>query len=140
MIGLTLSATADDLALQYLAAVGRGARPRHIIDAMNARGYRISHAVGLRRRDEKPRFLASTPTSLAARSCCPKEPEAVLLGSAMLGAVAAKRYASVAAAMAAAEFRHDASSPPAAKYVPSTRRNTPSSTASTPTSSPTTAS
>ncbi len=51
MSGLALSATVDDLALQYLAAVQAVAHgTRHIIDAMNASGYPHRHAVGLRRR------------------------------------------------------------------------------------------
>jgi FGGY-family pentulose kinase len=102
MSGLTLSATADDLALQYLAAIQAVAHgTRHIIDAMNARGYRIATLSACGGGTKNPVFLREHADITGCAIVLPKEPEAVLLGSAMLGAVAAKRYATVAAAMAA---------------------------------------
>ncbi len=100
--GLALSATADDLALQYLAAVQAVAHgTRHIIDAMNARGYRISTMSACGGGTKNPVFLREHADITGCAIVLPKEPEAVLLGSAMLGAVAAGRQPSVAAAMAA---------------------------------------
>ena len=102
MSGLSLSATADDLALQYLAAIQAVAHgTRHIIDAMNARGYRIATLSACGGGTKNPVFLREHADITGCAIVLPKEPEAVLLGSAMLGAVAAKRYGRVAAAMAA---------------------------------------
>jgi FGGY-family pentulose kinase len=102
MSGLALSATADDLALHYLAAVQAVAHgTRHIIDAMNARGYRIDTLSACGGGTKNPVFLREHADITGCAIVLPREPEAVLLGSAMLGAVAAGRYGSVAAAMAA---------------------------------------
>jgi ribulose kinase len=100
--GLTLSATADDLALQYLAAVQAVAHgTRHIIDAMNRRGYRIRTLAACGGGTKNPVFLREHADITGCAIVLPQEPEAVLLGSAMLGAVAAGRHSSVATAMAA---------------------------------------
>jgi len=100
--GLALSATADDLALQYLAAIQAVAHgTRHIIDAMNARGYRIATLSACGGGTKNPVFLREHADITGCAIVLPREPEAVLLGAAMLGAVAAGRHASVAAAMAA---------------------------------------
>jgi FGGY-family pentulose kinase len=100
--GLALSATADDLALLYLAAVQAVAHgTRHIIDAMNRRGYRIATLSACGGGTKNPVFLREHADITGCAIVLPREPEAVLLGSAMLGAVAAGRHASVATAMAA---------------------------------------
>ena len=102
MTGLALSATADDLALQYLAAVQAVAHgTRHIIDAMNARGFRIDTLSACGGGTKNPVFLREHADITGCAIVLPKEPEAVLLGSAMLGAVAAGKYGSVITAMAA---------------------------------------
>ena len=102
MSGLALSATVDDLALQYLAAVQAVAHgTRHIIDAMNRRGYRIDTLSACGGGTKNPVFLREHADITGCAIVLPREPEAVLLGSAMLGAVAAGRHASVATAMAA---------------------------------------
>jgi FGGY-family pentulose kinase len=100
--GLTLSASADDLALQYLAAIQAVAHgTKHIIDAMNARGYRINTLAACGGGTKNPIFLREHADITGCEIILPKEPEAVLLGAAMLGAVAARRHATVAVAMAA---------------------------------------
>lgn len=100
--GLALSATADDLALQYLAAIQAVAHgTRHIIDAMNRRGYRIDTLAACGGGTKNPVFLREHADITGCTLILPREPEAVLLGSAMLGAVAAGAQPSVAAAMAA---------------------------------------
>jgi len=100
--GLTLSATADDLALQYLAAIQAVAYgTRHILDEMNRKGYAIDTLLACGGGTKNPVFLREHADITGCRLVLPKEPEAVLLGSAVLGAVAAGAYESVLEAMAA---------------------------------------
>ncbi len=100
--GLTLSATVDDLARQYLAAIQAVAYgTRHIVEAMNRRGYRIDTLLICGGGTKNPVFLREHADITGCRLVLPQEPEAVLLGSAVLGAVAAGRHASVLAAMQA---------------------------------------
>jgi len=99
--GLTLSASADDLALQYLAAIQAVAYgTRHILDEMNRKGYAIDTLLACGGGTKNPVFLREHADITGCRLVLPKEPEAVLLGSAVLGAVAAGAYPSVLAAMA----------------------------------------
>lgn len=100
--GLCLSATADDLALQYLATIQAIAcGTRHIIETMNASGYRIDTIVACGGGTKNPVFLREHADITGCRIVLGAEPEAVLLGSAILGAVAAGRYGSVVGAMGA---------------------------------------
>jgi len=100
--GLTLSATADDLARQYLAAIQAVAYgTRHIVGELNRRGYRIDTLLVCGGGTKNPVFLREHADITGCRLVLPKEPEAVLLGSAVLGAVAAGRHDSVLAAMQA---------------------------------------
>ncbi|MEO7888399.1 MAG: FGGY-family carbohydrate kinase, partial [Vicinamibacterales bacterium] len=100
--GLTLATTADDLARKYLAAIQAVAYgTRHIIDEMNGRGYKIDTLLACGGGTKNPVFLREHADITRCRIVLPKEPEAVLLGSAVLGAVAARRYDSVLSAMAA---------------------------------------
>jgi FGGY-family pentulose kinase len=100
--GLTLSATADDLALQYLAAIQAVAYgTRHILEEMNRKGYAIDTLLACGGGTKNPVFLREHADITGCRLVLPKEPEAVLLGSAVLGAVAAGAYESVLEAMAA---------------------------------------
>jgi len=102
MTGLTLSATADDLALHYLAAIQAVAHgTRHILDEMNRMGYRIDTLLACGGGTKNPVFLREHADITGCKIVLPKEPEAVLLGSAVLGAVAAQRHGSVLDAMAA---------------------------------------
>ncbi len=100
--GLTLSSAADDLALQYLAAIQAVAYgTRHILDEMNRKGYAIDTLLACGGGTKNPVFLREHADITGCRLVLPKEPEAVLLGSAILGAVAAGAYDSVLEAMAA---------------------------------------
>jgi FGGY-family pentulose kinase len=102
MTGLTLSATADDLARQYLAAIQAVAYgTRHILAEMNRHGYRIGVLLACGGGTKNPVFLREHADITGCRVVLPREPEAVLLGSAVLGAVAAGRYAAVLEAMQA---------------------------------------
>jgi len=100
--GLKLSDTIDSLALLYLATVQAIAHgTRHIIDAMNAKGYSIRTVVACGGDTKNPVFVREHAEATGCPIVIPKEPEAVLLGAAMLGAVASGRYPSLLSAMAA---------------------------------------
>ena len=100
--GLTLSATADDLARLYLAAIQAVAHgTRHIIDEMNRKGYRIDTLFVCGGGTKNPVFLREHADITGCRLVLPREPEAVLLGSAVLGAVASAMKPDVLTAMAA---------------------------------------
>ncbi len=100
--GLKLSDSVDSLALLYLATVQAVAHgTRHILDTMNAHGYRIRTVLACGGDTKNPVFLREHADATGCRVVLPKEPEAVLLGAAILGAVASGRFASVLDAMAA---------------------------------------
>ena len=87
--GLRLSQGVDDLALLYLATVQAIAHgTRHIIDTMNEHGYDLDTIVMCGGGTKNPLFLREHADATGCRVALPREPEAVLLGSAMLGAVA----------------------------------------------------
>ena len=99
--GLKLSASVDQLALLYLATIQAIAHgTRHIIDTMNAHGYRISTLIVTGGDSKNPVFLREHADATGARLLLPAEPEAVLLGSAILAARAAERFPNVVDAMA----------------------------------------
>ena len=100
--GLTLSATEDDLALQYLAAIQAVAYgTRHILEEMNKKGYAISSVFICGGGTKNPVFLREHADITGCKLILSKEPEAVLLGSAVLGAVASGRFKTLPEAMAA---------------------------------------
>jgi FGGY-family pentulose kinase len=100
--GLRLSDTVDDLAVLYLATIQAIAHgTRHIIDTMNRAGFRIDTILACGGGTKNPLFLREHADVTGCRIILPREPEAVLLGAAMLGAVAAGDRPSVLDAMAA---------------------------------------
>jgi ribulose kinase len=100
--GLRLADGVDSLALLYYATVQAVAHgTRHIIDAMNARGYRIDTLIACGGDTKNPLFVREHADITACTVVMPREPEAVLLGAAMLGAVAAGAQPSLQAAMVA---------------------------------------
>lgn len=100
--GLRLTDSVESLALLYLATIQAVAHgTRHILDAMRTQGYRIDTLVACGGDTKNPVFVREHADVTSARVVMPKEPEAVLLGAAMLGAVAAGAYATVSEAMAA---------------------------------------
>ena len=87
--GLTLDASVDALALLYLATIQAVAHgTRHVVDAMNAAGYRIDTMIACGGDTKNPVFLREHADATGASIVLPREKEAVLLGAAMLGAVA----------------------------------------------------
>ncbi len=118
--GLKLSATLDDLALQYLATIqGIAYGTRHIIEAMNAGGFQIDTIVACGGGTRNPVFLREHADITGCRIVLGREPEAVLLGSAVLGAVAAGKYASIIEAMSAMDAPGETITPSGAEPVKS---------------------
>lgn len=100
--GLTLSISAEDLARRYLAAIQAVAYgTRHIIEEMNRRGYRIDTIFLCGGGTKNQVFMREHADITGCRLILPREPEAVLLGSAVLGAVASGRFPDVLGAMRA---------------------------------------
>lgn len=98
--GLKLSASIDDLALVYLSAIQSIAYgTRHIIETMNEQGYSIERIFATGGGTKNEIFLQQHSDICGCEIILPKEQEAVLLGSAVLGAVAAGRYPTVVESM-----------------------------------------
>jgi FGGY-family pentulose kinase len=100
--GLKLDDSLDALALLYLATVQAIAHgTKHVLDAMNSNGHRIDTIVACGGDAKNPLFVREHADVTGCRVVSPAEAEAVILGSAMLGAVAAGDASSVVAAMGA---------------------------------------
>jgi FGGY-family pentulose kinase len=100
--GLKLTDSVDSLALLYLATVqGIALGTRHIIEAMNAKGYGIRTIIACGGDSKNALFIGEHAEATRCRVVLAKEPEAVLLGAAMLGAVASGAYPSLLVAMGA---------------------------------------
>jgi ribulose kinase len=100
--GLTLSATLDDLARLYLATIQAIAYgTRHILEDMNRCGFRINTLFACGGGTRNPVFLEAHADITGCRLVLPREPEAVLLGSAILGAAASGALGSITDAMSA---------------------------------------
>lgn len=100
--GLRLSDGLDHLAVLYLATVqGLAHGTRHILDVMNAHGHRIRTLVVTGGDAKNPVFLREHADATGLRMVLPRESEAVLLGSAMLGAVASGHVPTILEAMCA---------------------------------------
>ncbi len=98
--GLKLTDSLDSLALLYLATVQAIAHgTRHILEEMNAKGYRIQTLIATGGDTKNPIFVREHADITGCRIALPREPEAVLLGSAMMGAVAAGDHSSLLSAM-----------------------------------------
>lgn len=94
--GLSLSATLDDLARLYLATIQAVAfGTRHIIEEMNHQGYAIDTLFMCGGGTKNPVFLREHANITGCNVVLPAEPEAVLLGAAVLGAVASGGHESV---------------------------------------------
>ena len=102
--GLRLSDTADDLAVLYLAAIQAVAYgTRHIIEEMNEAGYAVDTITACGGGTKNRVFLREHADISGCRIVLGAEPEAVLLGSAVLGAVAGGDFPTIMEAMAAME-------------------------------------
>lgn len=102
MTGLTLASTLDALAVQYLATLQALAYGTHqIIERLNSSGYHIETLIACGGDTKNELFLREHADITGRAVVLPKEPEAVLLGSAMLGAVACGDHPQLESAMAA---------------------------------------
>ena len=100
--GLKLGHSVDALALSYWATVQAIALgTRHIVEAMNAGGYAIDTIIACGGDTKNPLFVQAHADATGCRVVMPREPEAVLLGSAILGAVASGAVGDIYGAMQA---------------------------------------
>lgn len=105
IVGLTLSSTTDELAILYLATIQAVAYgTRHIIEEMNKTGYTINQISATGGGTKNILFLKQHADICGCKIILPKESEAVLLGSAVLAAVASGAYPTIQKAMA--EMNH----------------------------------
>jgi FGGY-family pentulose kinase len=99
--GLRLTDTADELARMYLATIqGIAYGTRHIIETMNEAGFAIDTILACGGGTRNPVFLREHADISGCRVVLPAESEAVLLGSAILGAVACGDFTDIVGAMA----------------------------------------
>jgi FGGY-family pentulose kinase len=98
--GLTLDLSPDEAAVWYGAAIHALAYgTREIIEAMNAEGYAIDQIYMCGGHLKNKRFIQDHATVTGCQVIIPEEPEAVLLGSAILATVAAGTYQNTSEAM-----------------------------------------
>lgn len=102
MDGLTLDMSYDTLARIYHATIQAVAYgTRQIIDAMEKQGYAIARINACGGGAKNALWIREHADATQRPIHLPKEPEAVLLGAAILGAVAAGAFASIREAMRA---------------------------------------
>lgn len=100
--GLTLDTSDKQMVLLYLATVqGIAYGTRHIVDHCNAHGHRIDTLLACGGLTKNPLFIQEHADIIGHPIILPRENESVLLGAAILGAVAAKKYNTVQEAMKA---------------------------------------
>ncbi len=100
--GCTLSHNIKEVALWYGATVQATAYgTRHIIETMNEQGYGINQIFLSGGHLKNALFIKEHADITGCRIIIPEEPEAVLLGTAILGAVAAGEYSSLSDGMRA---------------------------------------
>lgn len=98
--GLSLDESVDALAIQYLAAIQSVAYgTRHIIEAMRNSGHDITKITMCGGGTKNPLWLREHADITGCDVVLPKEPEAVILGAAMLGATASGVYPSLSEAV-----------------------------------------
>lgn len=102
LTGLKLSRTPEDMALHYLATIQAIALgTRHIIETMNQSGYSIDTIMASGGGTKNPIFVQEHANATGCAMLLPEESEAMLLGGAMMGTVAAGVYDTLPEAMSA---------------------------------------
>ncbi len=97
--GLTLNDGVEAVAKLYYATIQAIAYgTRHIIEEMNRHGYKIKRIHACGGGTKNPLWLQEHADITGCEIILPKEPEAVLLGSAILAAVGAGKFNSIEAA------------------------------------------
>ncbi|KMV71584.1 FGGY-family carbohydrate kinase [Erwinia aphidicola] len=100
LTGLKLSRTPEDMALHYLATIQAIALgTRHIIETMNQTGYSIDTIMASGGGTKNPIFVQEHANATGCTMLLAEESESMLLGSAMMGTVAAGVYDSLPEAM-----------------------------------------
>ena len=100
--GLTLDSSFDSLArLYYRTAVGIALGTRHILDAMNDKGYAIDHLHVAGGHTKNPLLMELYADTTGCRVITPAEEDVVLLGTAIVAASAAGLYSDLGAAASA---------------------------------------
>ena len=100
MTGLPLDNSADELAILYLATLhGIAYGTRHIVEEMKKKGYSISTILATGGGARNRVYLQEHADITGCEIVLGREPESVLLGSAILGAVASGNHADIPAAM-----------------------------------------
>lgn len=100
--GMTLHSGMESIARAYLATVqALSYGTREILDALNSNGHQITTLVATGGDAKNELFLREHADASGCRIMLPQSTEAVLLGAAMLGAVAADTFSSVQGAMVA---------------------------------------
>jgi ribulose kinase len=100
--GLSLDASLDSLARLYeRTAVAIALGTRHILDALNAEGYRIDHLHVAGGHTKNPRLMALYADATGCTVVTPGEDDAVLLGTAIVAATAARLFSDLSEAAAA---------------------------------------
>jgi len=100
VVGLTLNQSIAEVVKYYYATIQAIAYgTRHIIEAMNEKGYQIGEIYMCGGHTKNRAFVQEHADITGCNIYLPQESEAVLLGTAILAAVAAGKYGSVTEAM-----------------------------------------
>ncbi|XVE71789.1 hypothetical protein DITRI_Ditri10aG0180100 [Diplodiscus trichospermus] len=121
IFGLTLDASEKQLARLYLATVQAIAYGTlHIVEHCNANGHKIDTLLACGGLSKNALFIQEHADIIGCPIILPRESESVLLGAAILGAVAAKKYTCLSEAMkalnAAGQVIHPSTDPRVKKY------------------------
>ena len=110
--GLTLDSSFENLARLYLATIQAVAYgTRHIIDALNSKGYVINRIHACGGGTKNPLWLQEHADITGCDLYIAKESEAVLLGAGVLAAVAAGKFSNIIEAMQAMSPRAEVIKP-----------------------------
>ena len=99
---MTLDSTFENLAVLYCATIQAIAYgTRHIIESLNAKGYEINRIHACGGGTKNPLWIQEHADVTGCKVFIAKDCETVLLGAAILAAVAAGKFASITEAMGA---------------------------------------
>lgn len=100
--GLTLDSTEVDLSLLYLAAIqGIAYGTRQIVERLSEQGVKVDKLIACGGLSKNRVYLREHADILGCPVFLPRETECVLLGAAIIGSVAARKFASITSAMGA---------------------------------------
>ncbi|XP_026402087.1 FGGY carbohydrate kinase domain-containing protein-like [Papaver somniferum] len=119
--GLTLDTGEKQLALLYLATIqGIAYGTRHIVEHCNSHGHKIDTLLACGGLSKNHLYIQEHADITGCPIILPREKESVLLGAAILGAVAAKKYSGLHDAMkalnASGQIIHPSTNPNVKKF------------------------